>query len=300
VSKSKIILLENFLSLDLINKIKKKYIILPNNKKNYKYTKVIFTKLKYFLDKKFLESFPNLKIIVSPTTGLTHIDLDFCKKKKIKIIHLKSKNKMVLSITSTTELILTFVCMGIKRIINFNNSVKKGFWKRYDHNVMQFRNYTVGIIGLGRIGRQLKKILETLNFKVMTYDINDHNKKQLSILLQKSDIISLNISSSGNSNFFSKSKFDICKRNLIFINTSRGEVVDEKQMFNFFKKNKSAQCFVDVLKNEQYFSKKFKYLKKISNNYPNVFITPHIGGASKDAIVISERVVIEDLLKYEH
>lgn len=299
MKKNNLIFLESCTSDKLKSYLEIKINILPKKKKNFKNANIIFTKLKYLLNKKFLEKFNNLKCIVSPTTGLTHIDLKYCKKKKIKIIHLESGNKILKTITSTTELIITFLCMSIKKVNYFNNQVKRGIWKRYSYDILQFKNYTVGIIGLGRIGIQLKKKLSYLNFKILSYDTaKDKNNSKLTKLLKNSDIITLNIPSAKNLNFFSKSKFNLCKKNVIFINTSRGEVVNENDMINFFKKNKSAQCFLDVLKNEQNFIKRKKYIKKISNISKNIFITPHIGGASKDAIAISEDYVIKKMLKY--
>ena len=86
MKKNNLIFLESCTSDKLKSYLEIKINILPKKKKNFKNANIIFTKLKYLLNKKFLEKFNNLKCIVSPTTGLTHIDLKYCKKKKIKII----------------------------------------------------------------------------------------------------------------------------------------------------------------------------------------------------------------------
>jgi D-3-phosphoglycerate dehydrogenase len=167
--------------------------------------------------------------------------------------------------------------------------------ERYKYQIYQFKNYVVGIIGYGRIGKKLFRDLKYLNFNVFFYDINKKktiNYLDLNKLLKVSDIISLNLNyMSKNINFFNKRLFNQCKKNLIFVNTARGEVVNEKDLLNFLKKNKSSSAYLDVIKNETINYKK-NILYKYSKLNKNLFITPHIGGATKDALKDTENIVI--------
>ena len=150
---------------------------------------------------------------------------------------------------------LSMILLGVRKLTYFYKSNFK-LADRYKHQVYQFKNYTVGIIGYGRIGKKLLKDLKYLKFRVFFYDKNNKYKKDkdylnLNKLLKVSDIISLNLSySKANYNFFNKEKFSICKKNLIFINTARGELVDEFDMLSFLRKNKLSSAYLDVIKDE--------------------------------------------------
>lgn len=270
-----------------------------HNKKNFKIPKnikYIYVKLKYFIDYKLLNKLPNLTHILTPTTGINHIDLDLVKKRRIKIIKLDTKSKIIRNINSTGEFALTLILSTIRKILKYKENFKNNVSDRYSEKVLQFKNYTIGIIGLGRIGTYLNRSLKFLGFKVLTYDKKKDKYSKLNILLKRSDIITLNISTKNNFNFFNKQKFDKLKKNVIFINTSRGELVNEDHLLSFLKKNKKAFAILDVIKNEQqnYIKNKiFKYNKKNKN----LVLFPHIGGATIDAMEIADKYVFKQLLK---
>ena len=194
---------------------------------------------------------------------------------------------------------MTFILSAIKRVNYFYDEVKKFHWDRYSQNLYQFKNYTVGIIGFGRIGKSITVKLKNLGFKVITYDKKTNNINKLNNLLKISDVISFHINSESNYNFFEKNKLKICKTNVSIINTSRGEIINEKDLINFLKKNKNSSAFIDVIQNEQYQKNKLKQNKLIrySKFNNNLFITPHIGGVSKDALVYTENIILKYLKK---
>ena len=301
--KNNIFLYERFDNEKNFNDLKKNFnLIKIGSKKKFKEEDVvvIFPKLNFNLNYKFLQNYENLKIIVSPTTGINHIDVKYCKKNKIKIIYFdKNKRKLLKNISSTTELTLTFILSAIKRVNYFYDEVKKFHWDRYSQNLYQFKNYTVGIIGFGRIGKSITVKLKNLGFKVITYDKKTNNINKLNNLLKISDVISFHINSESNYNFFEKNKLKICKTNVSIINTSRGEIINEKDLINFLKKNKNSSAFIDVIQNEQYQKNKLKQNKLIrySKFNNNLFITPHIGGVSKDALVYTENIILKYLKK---
>ena len=133
------------------------------------------------------------------------------------------------------------------------------------------------------------------------FDINEKakkNKNYLDIkkLLRVSDLISLSFNyTSENINFFNKRLFNQCKKNLIFVNTARGELVNEKDLLNFLKKNKSSSAYLDVIKNETINYKK-NILYKYSRQNNNLFITPHLGGATIDALKETEEMAIQQFI----
>ena len=300
----KIILYESIFNKDIEKKLKKKFNLKSfkeldkNNLYNEK-VYALFVKLEKKLDKIFLSKFKNLSFIISPTTGLSHIDQNFCKKNKIKIIHLKSNNHHVKKITSTAEYTLMLILMSVRSPHKYFNLTKQKIWNRYFFPSRQFKNYIVGIIGFGRIGKKISIYLRNLNFKVIFYDNKKHLKSRLYRLLQISDIISVNINfEKNNFNFINRNVLNKCKKNVKIINTSRGELINEKHLLDFLKKNKYAEAYLDCIKGEQDKVNK-SFLLENNKKYENLFISPHVGGACIDAIENTEEIVIKEFLKYE-
>ena len=282
-----------------IIKLFKKKIFFIRNLENSKVpinAEIVYCKLNYFIDKKILPSNSKTKYLLSPTTSTNHIDLNYMKKKKVKIINLNPKDKIIKSITSTGEYALTLILSSIRKLFIFSSTNSKfNLNDRYLYDVFQFKKYTVGIIGKGRVGTYLIKQLKNLGFKVISYDRSKDLKIKLKKVLNYSDIISVSIDSKGNYNFFDKKKFNLMKKNVIFINTSRGEIINEKDLSIFLKKNKNSYAILDMIKNEQTKSKK-NLLLKYQKEYKNLKIFPHLGGSTKDAMEIADDYILRKLI----
>ena len=278
-----------------IYKNKLKFINIKNPQKIPKSVEYLYCKLKYYIDSKIVNQNSRIKYLISPTTGLNHIDHTFINKKKIKIINLKPTDKKIKSITSTGEYTLALILNSARRIFSFL-SLKSTISNRYLFNTYQFRNYTVGIIGLGRIGSYLNKKLQLLGFKTLTYDHSIDNKNILKKLLKKSDIISLNINAHNNLNFIDKKKLNFMKKGVVLINTARGEIINEIDLVKYLRKNTQSLAVLDVIKNEQKLIKNnllFRYQKK----YKNLIILPHLGGSTIDAMETADNYVLNKFIK---
>ena len=221
------------------------------------------------------------------------------KKKKIKIINLKSNNILVKKITATAEYNLSLILLAIRSPHKFFAQTKKKKINRYVFKSNQFFNYKIGIIGLGRIGKKLSEYLKNLSFQILYYDKKKHPKKELYKLLKLSDIITININfNKSNYNFIDKIFLNQCKKNVKIINTSRGEVINEKHLLNFLKKNKYAEAYLDCIKDEHNKVDE-PFLIRHIKKFNNLFISPHVGGACLDAMKKTEEIVINEFLKYE-
>ena len=305
---NKYFLYDFFYNTENIKKLRKK-IIPIKIKRNLSLKKVdtIYANLNTFYSSSILKKYQNLKYIISATTGTNHIDLTFCKNNKIKIINLESKDFKKLDITSTAEHTLALIIMACKKLSYFMNDINLGVWNREAYKFFQFKNYTIGIIGYGRIGKILEKYLKKIDFKLLIYDSDykkiksNKNKSSLNNLLKYSDIISLNLNySNQNKNFFDKKKLKLCKKNVSIINTARGELINENHLIKFLKKNVKASAYLDVIKNEQNnnltkFKKNFLY--KFYKINKNLLLTPHLAGSSLDAKISTENYIIEKYLR---
>ncbi len=262
---------------------------------------IIYCDQRYFYSSIFLSKFKNLKVLVSSTTSTNFIDKKYCKKKNIKIISLENEKKFLTQITPTAEHVFGLILILIRNYMGAIKSVNSGkFDRRPFGGYKMLSRSTLGIIGFGRLGKLIKKIALGFKMKVITVDKNDKKyfAKKLKNVLQNSDIITLNIPEKDNSNFFSNKIIKNFKNNFYLINTSRGEVVDEKFIIKLLRKKVLLGYGTDVLMNE--FKKDFDIKKNIifkNKKRFNIIITPHIGGSTKDAWKLTENRVIERLIK---
>lgn len=283
--------------------ITKKELILNKDKFN-----IIFTnpnKSKIFISKEIIDSQKNLKIICTASTGTNHIDLDYAKLKKIKIISIRKNLKTIEKITSTAELALTLMLSSIRNIREANQDVKNKNWDYTKFVGRQISDLKIGVVGYGRLGKIFTKLITPLAKKILIYEknfkINDENKKKqtnINNLLKKSDIISLHIhADKENINFFNKKFFSQIKKDALIVNTSRGEIIDEDDLLIFLKKNPKMRYATDVLNNEINSIKNNKLLN-YSINSTQVLITPHIGGMTKEAQFTAYNKAYNNLIKY--
>ena len=289
-------------AIKIIKKIGKVYVNkLPKNKDKIE---IIFIKLRDRIDSKFLNNYINLKYIVCPTTSITHIDKEICKAKKIKIIKLDRRDVKLNKITSTAELTINLI-LNLKRNTHKSYLDLKTFKKlsRYDYIGESLNNLSIGIIGLGRIGYMVAKMAKAFNMKILAFDKYKKSKlpryieqvDNISYLLGNSDIITLHISEmEENYNFVSSSLLKKCKKKPLFINTSRGEFVDEKALLKALNNGLLSGVGLDVTKNEysnNSLNKTYKALLK-----KNMIITPHIGGCTLNEMKLTEEIVCKKLL----
>ena len=272
---------------------------------NYIFTNPNMSKL-YFSEKN-LNHIVNLKCICTASTGTNHIDLVYLKKKNIKLISLRKKLKIISAISSTAELAFTLMMNSLRNIEIASKSVKLGKWDYLPFIGRQMNYLTVGVIGYGRLGKIFTKFLKPFTKNIFIYEsgfqIKDSNKKYQSTLqklLKNSDIISLHIhADKKNINFINSDKLKLVKKNVLIINTSRGEIVNERDIVNFLKVNKKSRYYTDVIKDEIKDKNKSLILKEFKKNNDQIFITPHVGGMTSDAQYLAYNGVLEDLIKFD-
>ena len=262
----------------------------------------IYCDQKFFYDKNFLIKFNNIKFLISSTTSTDFIDKNFCTKKKIKIISLENDKKFLKKITPTAEHTLGLILMISRNYYSAIKFVNKGIFNRRPFGGFKMLSKsTLGIIGYGRLGKLLNKISKNIFKKIYKADIIDGQvtyKKNLKKIFENCDFISLHINAKKNYEFFDQKNLPKITKKFFLINTSRGEVINEKFVMKLIKKKIIKGYATDVIKNE--FSNNFQLKKNIffkNRNKYNILITPHIGGSTIDAWSLTEKRVISKLLK---
>jgi len=295
------IYLKNFKKKDsLIN-------FLKNKKDNNEPINIIFTAFGIFYDSKITKYLDNKnRYLVSPTTSITHIARSEIQK-DTNILYLDNKNfgSFLKQIPSTAELTVMLILMLYRKALPATFSVKKNIWNRDAFVGNQIKDKKIGIVGYGRVGKIVCKILRSFGAKIFVYErkrnitLKSYKSVSLKYIFSKCDIVSIHLDSSEkNFNFISKKYISLMKKNSIFINTSRGEVVEEKFLFSFLMKNKIAGVGLDVLQGDSSWNKKIGNTK-IKNLIKNkkLIITPHIGGNTEEASFKTKNEIIKKLLK---
>ena len=270
---------------------------------------IVFTnpnKSKIFIGEDFINRCQNLIVICTASTGINHIDINYAKKKNIKIISLTNKIKTTNKISSTAEHALALTLASVRNIVQANRSVEKGFWDYTKFIGRQINHLNVGVVGYGRLGKKYSHYLNALGSNVFFYDpyAKKRNLKYTKIqkfsnLLKKSDIISFHVHISNETqHMLNKININYLKKNVIIINTSRGDIIDELSLVKFLRKNNKAKYATDVIENEILKRKKSPIINFHKKNKNQVIITPHIGGMTIEAQYIAYTESVNNLKKF--
>ena len=278
--------------------------------KNIKNTNYIFTNpnmSQFKIDEEFINAGKKLKCICTASTGTNHIDIKYANKKNIHIISLKKYKRILEKIPSTAELAFTLMMASIRNIIPASNSVEKYQWSYLEFIGEQLKEKKIGVLGYGRLGRLFANFCLKFGAKVYFYDpfkknISKKIKKvsNLKSFLKSIDILSIHIHlNESTKNFLNKSLLRHLKKNILIINTSRGEIINEDDLIKFLKKNQKSKFAADVISHELgniFKSKLIKYFKKNKNR---VLLTPHLGGSTYQAQQMAYFSSLENLIDFD-
>ena len=245
---------------------------------------IIGIRSKTILNKKILSNAKRLLVIGAFCIGTNQIDLDFTKKKGIIVFNAPYSNTR-----SVVEIVIGQIILLIRNIVEKNNQMHKGIWKKNSDNSYEIRNKVLGIIGYGNIGSQLSIIAESIGMKVIYYDKkeklslgNAKKYKSLNQLIKASNILSIHVDGKKeNTNLIDKNEFNIMNKGTILINYSRGNVVNIRELKKYILSGKIFGAAIDVFPKEPE-SNNQKFTSKLIG-LPNTILTPHIGGSTKEA-----------------
>lgn len=230
----------------------------------------------------------NVKLIQQPSTGYDHIDIKACSEMGIPVANAGGANAI-----SVAEYTIAAALILLKRLIQAHERTSVGEWPQWE--LMNIGTYdlsekTWGIIGLGRIGREVAKRLTVFNTKVLYYDkvrpLEDVEKelrleyRPLTKLLRESDIISIHLPLTDETRkLIGEKELRMMKPGAILINPSRGEIVDEIALARAIEEGWLGGAAVDVYSREPpTLDHPLLKLKGV-----NILLTPHIAGANTDS-----------------
>ncbi len=267
---------------------------------------ILITRLGHQIDKEILDAARSLKIVVTATTGLNHIDLETTQQKKIEILSLRGEREFLDSIYATAELTLALILALYRKLPSAHQSVMEGQWNRDLFKGHELQGKSLGIIGLGRLGSKVAAYTKVLGMNVYAYDTNKdisldgvENLYTLDEIAQSCDIVSVHIPSTPENHQIINSAFiDQMKPDSCLINTSRGDVLDQKALLEALENNKIAGAALDVLEEEYEGDIKSSPLIDYARSHDNLIITPHIGGATYESMHKTEIFMAEKLQQF--
>jgi phosphoglycerate dehydrogenase-like enzyme len=273
--------------------------------KNYDAIYTNPNKSKVFIGKELMDAGKKLKTICTASTGTNHIDKEYASGKGIKVISLTEERDVINRISSTAEHAFALTMASMRNIVTGYDDVLKGQWNYEKFIGRQMDGLKIGVIGYGRLGKLYGEYCLAFKSKVLVFDPYKEvqNKEiikieDINILLEEADVISLHVHVNDETlNMVNQSWFSKMKSEILIVNTSRGEIINESDLVTFLSKNKKARIATDVLSDEIKNRNKNILLKYAFEN-DQVLITPHIGGMTREAQAIAYKHAAKLLNSY--
>jgi len=245
---------------------------------------IVCIRSKTHITKRVLEHAPRLMVVGAFCIGTNQIDLDECLINGVVVFNAPFSNTR-----SVVELAIAEMILLTRQIPDKSVSMHKGGWNKSAVGSKEIRGKRLGIIGYGNIGKQLSILAEAMGMQVAYFDVDDKlalgnamRMTSLDQLLQTSDFVSLHVDGRPeNKNLIGAHEFGQMKEGAIFLNLSRGHVVDIGAMQKAMESGKVRGAGVDVFPKEPK-SNGDPFESELIGQ-PNTILTPHIGGSTEEA-----------------
>jgi len=247
--------------------------------------------------RKFYNSLKEGSAIIRYGVGYNAVPIDICLQRNIKVGY--TPDTLTDSVAEHTFALLLGV---VRKISKLDQSMKAGKWEGLTG--IELKNKTIAIIGYGKIGQSVAKIAKLgFGMKVSIFDRKETKNdlfdysysNNFSEAVKDADIITIHLSSYPETKYFiNREKIEMMKNGAILINTARGELIAEKDLFEALRCGKLSAAGIDVFENEPYLSYSEYDFRKLSN----VVLTPHCGSNTIEASHRIADLVINNILAF--
>lgn len=230
-----------------------------------------------------IDAAEKLKVVVRAGVGVDNIDKEYAGSKGVVV-----ENTPFGNTNAAAEHTLTLLMMLSKHIIHSTAELKSGVWDRKKYKATELKGKTLGIIGLGNVGKKVAKVANALEMNVVSFDPSldeeamkeiNVGKKELEELIRTSDYITVHVPlNEKTKDLISEKEFSIMKDGVKILNVARGGVVNEKELENAIVSGKVGAAALDVYGEEP-------PLCKSLIAHDKVICTPHLGASTKEAQV---------------
>lgn len=246
------------------------------------------------IDSSVLMYTPNLKAISKYGVGLDNINFGDCEKHRVKVLHTQGVNKR-----SVSEMALGYMLSLCRNIYVTSNLLKNGVWNK--NGGVQLSGKTIGIIGVGNVGKDLITLLKPFGCNILVNDVvdqNDYYKENnlvevpKEVIFKEADIISIHTPLTEDTKYLINKKiFKMMKPTAFIINTARGGIVNQEDLKIALKEDLIAGAAIDAYEVEPPQDKELILL-------PNLINTPHIGGNANEAVQAMGEAAIENIVTF--
>lgn len=236
------------------------------------------------LDRRLLEGAPRLRLIASATTGIDHIDLDAARRGNIRVLHLHGTHTI-----PTAEHTLALLLALARRVAEVQPVMRAGGWNRARWIGTQISGKTIGIVGLGRIGRAVAKLARAHGMVVLAYDPYVRGRRgiqmcrRLQDLLRRSDVVSIHAALTAETRgMIGARELRLMRRGAFLVNTARGAIADERAILAALRHGRLGGAALDVFSTEPLPAG--SPLRAYARSRGNLILTPHLGASTHEAV----------------
>lgn len=243
------------------------------------------------VDREVLDSATSLKLVARPGTGLDNVDVGYAKTRGVAVMN--SPESLVEAVSE--HVILLMLALS-RRLVDADVGTKSGKWEKNTLMGKELKGKTLGIVGLGRIGRRIAEISKTLGMSILFYDViavppeivGSLGARVVSLeeLFAASDYVTLHVPMTPETlHMVGAEMLSRMKKTAVLVNTSRGGVIDEGALAAALNEGRLAGAGLDVFEKEP--------PSGAILTAPNTILTPHVGGQTEEAQVNAIRVIGE-------
>lgn len=245
------------------------------------------------LTRSVLSQAKRLRVISRCGTGLDNVDLDAAAELGITVVATTQAH-----VPAVAELTLAGMLALLRQIPQSDRAVRRGEWQKPMGELLQGR--TVGIVGLGKVGKAVVRLLQPFGARVLAYDpypdtafAREHGVRYTTLvdLVREAEIVSLHLPYQPHLRHLLDRELLACmKPGAYLINTARGGLVDEEALYEFLASGRLAGAFLDTFETEPY--------RGPLTEAPNVILSPHVGAYAREARLAMENEAVENLLRH--
>ncbi len=266
---------------------------------------ILVVRLGLNINEHILRKAKKLRYILTATTGIDHIDMTIAEEQNIQIISLKGETTFLNSIPSTAEHTWGLLLALLRNIPAAVNHVKQGGWERQFFRGHNLRHMKIGILGLGRVGKQVAGFANCFGMIVSAFDPyqkewlpNVKRSSSSKELFKNNSIISVHLPlNKETTGYINEELLNCMSKGSYLINTSRGAVCNECHVVEAFISGILSGIATDVITTEKdYINRENSQLLQLTKNNDRVIITPHIAGATYESMKLTEEFIVRKLI----
>ncbi len=258
---------------------------------------VLIVRLAHQIDRQVIEAGSRLKAVVSATTGLDHIDVDFAHSRGIAVLSLRGEVDFLRTVSATAEHTWALLLALLRRLPQAFADVQQGRWEREAWRGHEVDGKRLGLLGLGRVGSKVARYGQAFGMKVGAYDpyaadwlSGVRRFANLTDLLAWSQVLSLHVPlTAETSHLIGAAELALLPPDAVLVNTSRGDVIQEDALVQALTQKRLAGAALDVVAHERDPRRRQESpLLAYARAHDNLLLTPHISGATYESMARTE------------